>query len=166
MARRLSNIRRAVLFTLVLAAAAGAQSAAERDQSREIFNEIGNILRDLRDITGFKIHHSVTAEIITRDKVKEFLEKRMKDVATPEGFRRNPRLVWQFYNARRAKAAAVEPNPGHFALAKLEERLAQEWREAHYIAPRVNERWDFPDDELGDDDYGALSRSVAGATGD
>jgi hypothetical protein len=86
-ARRLSNIRRAVLIALVLVAAASAQSAAERDQSREIFNEIGNILRDLRDITGFKIHHSVPAEIITRDKVKEFLEKRMKDVATPEEVR-------------------------------------------------------------------------------
>ena len=47
----------------------------------------------------------------------------IEDVATPEGFRRDPKLVWQFYNARRAKAATVEPNPGHFALAKLEERF-------------------------------------------
>jgi hypothetical protein len=82
-ARRLSNITRAVVITLVLAAAAAAQSAVERNQSREIFNEIGDILRDLRDISGFKIHHGVPAEIISRDKVKEFLEKRMKEVATP-----------------------------------------------------------------------------------
>ncbi len=87
MARRLSNITRAVVITLVLAAAAAAQSAVERNQSREIFNEIGDILRDLRDISGFKIHHSVPAEIISRDKVKEFLEKRMKEVATPEEVR-------------------------------------------------------------------------------
>ena len=87
MARRLSNITRAVVITLVLAAAAAAQSAVERNQSREIFNEIGDILRDLRDISGFKIHHGVPAEIISRDKVKEFLEKRMKEVATPEEVR-------------------------------------------------------------------------------
>ena len=77
----------AALIALVLAAAAAAQSAAEHDRSREIFNEIGGILHDLRDITGFKIHHNVPAEIISRDKVKEFLEKRMKEVATPEEVR-------------------------------------------------------------------------------
>jgi hypothetical protein len=83
----LPRIARAVLIALVLAGAAAAQSAVERDQSREIFNEIGGILRDLRDITGFKIHHTVPAEIISRDKVKEFLQKRMKEVATPEEVR-------------------------------------------------------------------------------
>jgi hypothetical protein len=76
-----------VPVVLLLAAAAGGQTASERDQSREIFNEIGGILRDLRDITGFKIHRSVPAEIISRDKVKAFLEKRMKETATPEEVR-------------------------------------------------------------------------------
>lgn len=47
---------------------------------------------------------------------------RIEDVASPEGFRRNPRLVWQFYNARRANANSVKPNPGHFALVDLEHR--------------------------------------------
>lgn len=46
----------------------------------------------------------------------------VEDVASPEGFRRNPRLVWQFYNARRANVKTVKPNPGHQALAALEER--------------------------------------------
>jgi len=78
---------RAVAAVLLLAAAAAGQTASERDQSREIFNEIGGILRDLSDITGFKIHHSVPAEIISRDKVKAFLEKRMKETATPEEVR-------------------------------------------------------------------------------
>jgi NAD-dependent deacetylase len=45
---------------------------------------------------------------------------RIEDVASPEGFRRNPQLVWDFYNARRATAARVVPNPGHLALAELE----------------------------------------------
>jgi NAD-dependent deacetylase len=48
---------------------------------------------------------------------------RIEDVATPTGFERDPALVWQFYNARRANVAAVQPNPGHFALSKLEDRF-------------------------------------------
>ncbi len=47
---------------------------------------------------------------------------RIEDVASPEGFRRNPALVWQFYNARRANLRQVQPNPGHYALAELERR--------------------------------------------
>ncbi len=48
----------------------------------------------------------------------------LEDVATPEGFRRNPKLVHQFYNDRRASlmTAEVEPNPAHYALARLEEQ--------------------------------------------
>ena len=47
---------------------------------------------------------------------------RIEDVASPDGFRRDPRLVWQFYNGRRANVARVRPNPGHTALAELEAR--------------------------------------------
>src|SRR5437763_11075739 len=49
---------------------------------------------------------------------------RIEDVASPDGFRRDPNLVWQFYNGRRANVARVRPNPGHLALAALEERFA------------------------------------------
>jgi NAD-dependent deacetylase len=48
---------------------------------------------------------------------------RVEDVATPDAFRRDPGLVWRFYNARRAALRKVAPNPGHHALARLEERL-------------------------------------------
>lgn len=48
---------------------------------------------------------------------------RIEDVAHPTGWAKNPQLVWDFYHARRAKAGSVSPNPGHVALAKLEERL-------------------------------------------
>tara|TARA_R110002049_G_scaffold137350_2_gene297339 strand:- start:20075 stop:20767 length:693 start_codon:yes stop_codon:yes gene_type:complete len=47
-------------------------------------------------------------------------QHRVEDVATPEGFARDPRLVVDFYNARRAQAATVAPNPAHQALARLE----------------------------------------------
>ncbi|THD81525.1 NAD-dependent deacylase [Aliigemmobacter aestuarii] len=44
----------------------------------------------------------------------------LAEVATPEGFARNPALVHDFYNARRANAAAAAPNAAHQALARLE----------------------------------------------
>jgi len=45
---------------------------------------------------------------------------RVEDVATPEAFRRDPRLVQTFYDQRRAALARVEPNPAHHALARLD----------------------------------------------
>jgi len=41
-------------------------------------------------------------------------------VATPEGFRADPRLVWRFYNARRKAADIAAPNGAHLALARCE----------------------------------------------
>jgi NAD-dependent deacetylase len=48
---------------------------------------------------------------------------RVEEVATPTAFRRDPTLVWRFYNARRANLRTVQPNPGHLALVALEDRL-------------------------------------------
>ncbi len=45
---------------------------------------------------------------------------RIDEVATPEGFARNPGLVQRFYDARRAQLREVEPNAAHRALARLE----------------------------------------------
>jgi NAD-dependent deacetylase len=45
---------------------------------------------------------------------------KLEDVATPEGFARNPDLVHQFYNARRIQAAKAVPNAAHVALARLQ----------------------------------------------
>jgi NAD-dependent deacetylase len=47
-------------------------------------------------------------------------DHRVEDVATPEGFQRNPLMVQNFYNARRAQLKTVEPNAAHLALARLE----------------------------------------------
>jgi NAD-dependent deacetylase len=48
---------------------------------------------------------------------------RIEEVASPEAWHRDPRLVWEFYTMRRRVAAAATPNPAHFALAKLEDIL-------------------------------------------
>lgn len=55
-----------------------------------------------------------------RDKGGLWAQHRIEDVATPEGFARDPNLVHGFYNARRAQAAQAQPNAAHRALAKLE----------------------------------------------
>ena len=47
----------------------------------------------------------------------------VETVATPEGFRANPELVYRFYNQRRQALASVQPNPAHKALARLEAEL-------------------------------------------
>ncbi len=43
----------------------------------------------------------------------------LNDVATPEGFARNPAMVHDFYNARRANCISATPNAAHEALAAL-----------------------------------------------
>ncbi len=44
-----------------------------------------------------------------------------QELATPQAFRRNPRLVWEWYDWRRNLVAAAAPNPGHQALAAMEQ---------------------------------------------
>lgn len=45
---------------------------------------------------------------------------RIEEVATPEGWKANPQLVWNFYQQRRKQLLEVEPNQGHEALVQLE----------------------------------------------
>lgn len=47
-------------------------------------------------------------------------EHRVEDVASIEGWYRNPNMVLEFYNQRRAQLATAEPNGAHFGLAELE----------------------------------------------
>jgi NAD-dependent deacetylase len=48
---------------------------------------------------------------------------RPEDLATPEAFQQNPKLIWDWYAMRREKVKAVEPNPGHYALAEMAQRF-------------------------------------------
>lgn len=59
-------------------------------------------LKTFRDANGLWEGHDVT------------------EVASPEGFRRNPELVLDFYNQRRRQLKETTPNKAHFALAELE----------------------------------------------
>ena len=44
---------------------------------------------------------------------------RAEEIATPEAFASNPKLVWEWYNWRRDLIGSCQPNPAHHALAKL-----------------------------------------------
>ncbi len=48
-----------------------------------------------------------------------------EQLATPEAFRRNPKLVWDWYAYRRGLVQAAQPNPGHYALVALEDLVPQ-----------------------------------------
>ena len=55
-----------------------------------------------------------------RDKDGLWTKYDLEEVATPQGFQRNPKLVHDFYNARRKNAAEASTNAAHDALAALE----------------------------------------------
>src|SRR5919199_4439287 len=45
---------------------------------------------------------------------------RPEELATPEAFERDPKLVWDWYAWRRTLVAQAAPNPGHLALAEMQ----------------------------------------------
>jgi NAD-dependent deacetylase len=82
-------------------------------------------LRSILILTGSGI--SAESGIDTfRDKDGIWSKVDYREVATPEGFARNPDRVHEFYNMRRQRVRAVEPNAAHFALARLEREYAGE----------------------------------------
>ncbi len=56
------------------------------------------------------------------------------EVASPEGWAKNPALVLDFYNKRRRQLLTVKPNPAHFALAALEKEF-----DVHVITQNVDD---------------------------
>src|SRR5262245_13365096 len=84
--------------------------------------------RNLVILTGAGISQESGLETF-RDAGGIWSRVRVEDVATPEGFARNPTLVHGFYNLRRQRLLSndVAPNPAHRALARLE----RAWVEAY-----------------------------------
>ncbi len=54
-------------------------------------------------------------------------------LATPDAFRQNPRLVWEWYAWRRDLVSQVKPNPAHFALVEMEKHIPEFQLEHHII---------------------------------
>jgi NAD-dependent protein deacetylase/lipoamidase len=51
-------------------------------------------------------------------------QHRFEDLATWQGFQRDPKFVWTWYEERRRAIATARPNAGHYALAEMEKRVA------------------------------------------
>jgi len=79
------------------------------------WNELGNIFI----LTGAGISKESGLDTF-RDQEGLWANHRIDDVATPEAFKKNPKLVHKFYNQRRNELKKVNPNAAHEALAKLE----------------------------------------------
>jgi len=74
------------LFALALFLAASA-TAAPSSHAAELCGQAGKIATELADISGLKLHHPVPCDFISKEKVNEFLKKRVKEVASPEELR-------------------------------------------------------------------------------
>ncbi|MEP2735611.1 MAG: NAD-dependent deacylase [Erythrobacter sp.] len=84
-----------------------------------------NDLRKIVVLTGAGI--SAESGIDTfRDAGGLWEQHKVEDVATPEGFARDPELVLGFYDMRREALAKVEPNNAHRALARLEAEFSKD----------------------------------------
>ena len=101
---------------------------------------------------------------------------RPEELASPEAFRRDPKLVWDWYAWRREAVKAVRPNPGHYALAQIEKRIpefilitqnvdglhrragSQHLLELHGNIPRVRCAECYTFTEIWDDDTEAIPR--------
>ena len=48
-----------------------------------------------------------------------------EDLASPQAFARDPKLIWDWYAWRREAVKGVRPNPGHYALVEIENKIPQ-----------------------------------------
>ena len=66
----------------------------------------------------------------------------VEDVATPEGWERDPRLVWRFYQERRAQLRSVQPNAAHRALVAFADALRQRGHTFTLVTQNVDDLHD------------------------
>jgi NAD-dependent deacetylase len=84
---------------------------------------IAHILRAAENVvvlTGAGVSAESGIPTFREDMTGLWAQFRPEDLATPEAFERNPRAVWEWYAERRSNIEKVEPNPAHFAIARLE----------------------------------------------
>jgi NAD-dependent deacetylase len=74
-----------------------------------------------------------------RDKGGLWDDYPIEQIATPEGFARNPARVHRFYNERRSALKTVQPNAAHIALATLEARLKSKGGELMIVTQNVDD---------------------------
>lgn len=97
-----------------------------------------------------------------RDKGGLWSRHDLNEVATPEGFTRDPAKVHDFYNARRANCAGAAPNAAHLALTRLS-------RAPHHDVVLITQNVDDLHERAGSTDvihmHGALMRALCADCG-
>lgn len=101
-----------------------------------------------------------------RDKNGIWTKHSIEDVATPEGFARNPGLVHDFYNARRRALRGASPNRAHFALARLEQSMRKTGGELMLVTQNVDDLHEKAGSRSLLHMHGELSRVVCAACGE
>ena len=100
-----------------------------------------------------------------RDKNGIWTRHRLEDVATPEGFARNPRLVHDFYNARRRALREARPNTAHHALARLERVVKSSGGDLMLVTQNVDDLHEKAGSHSLLHMHGELSRVVCASCG-
>src|SRR6187401_610190 len=103
--------------------AGDARTAAMREEAGSLSALAGHIARAARMtvLTGAGV--SAASGIPTfRGVGGLWRQYRAEDLATPDAFRRDPRLVWEWYESRRAIVAGAQPNDAHRVLADWSRR--------------------------------------------
>jgi len=85
---------RKLVALLVLGAAASAQISSE--QEKQLFSRVDQMLEEVSRILGMKIQRRVPRAVITRDKVREYIEQRVAETLTPEEIRAQEIILKKF----------------------------------------------------------------------
>jgi NAD-dependent deacetylase len=108
--------------------AAQVNSMSQQSPSFRIIPRLGEILRSARDVvvlTGAGISAESHIPTFRDAQTGLWATYSPEELATPQAFRRNPWLVWEWYAWRRELVSQAQPNPGHLALAELERRVPE-----------------------------------------
>jgi hypothetical protein len=158
-----------LLLLSLLAAAAWAQPAVEPER-QELFREIEEILADLSQITGLKPLKAVGHELIGKQRVKQFLEQRIKEEIKPEELRAEELTLKKFgflppeydlkqatidliteqaaafYDYRKKRLYVLDSNPSSVQQIALVHELAHALADQHVNLDKYVERAKQSDD--------------------
>ncbi len=84
------------------------------------FKKLVNNARKITVITGAGISAESGVPTFRDSSSGLWKNYRAEDLATPQAFEKNPKLVWEWYNWRRELISKCKPNPAHFYIAQLE----------------------------------------------
>jgi len=93
----------------------------------DIPSELVNFLKKssrIAVLTGAGVSQESGLKTFRDEQTGLWAQYRPEDLATPEAFVRNPKLVWDWYAWRRKSAKEALPNAGHYALAAMEKKVS------------------------------------------